>query len=178
MGTRHRDIIDSSLHRFGVWSAEDPADTYGTDPDDGGVHPGLAWIQHDPYSPDLIVAIHIRNSANDGWTSLAELFSPPLVLDDEVGSFELSLTQAGAMITVTNAGAVTLTVPNEDDVDFPLGTSILIEQGGAGQVTVAPDTGVTVNSAGAKMKLSAQYAVASLVKKGPNTWTLFGNLAS
>lgn len=178
MGTRHRDIIDSSLHRFGVWSAEDPAVTYGTDPDAGGVHPGLTWIQHDEYDADVVLAIHIRNTANTGWVSLGDLFSPPLTLEDEVGSFELALDQRGRYITVTNAAAVTLTIPAEADVDFPVGTSILIEQGGAGQVEVVGDVGVTVNSAGDKFKTSAQYAVASLIKKGPDTWTLFGNVAA
>jgi hypothetical protein len=48
---------------------------------------------------------------------------------------------------------------------------------GAGQVTVAAGSGVTLRSAGSLVKTSAQYAVATLVKIASDEWVLLGNLA-
>jgi hypothetical protein len=49
---------------------------------------------------------------------------------------------------------------------------------GNGQVTVAGAAGVTLVSEGARFITKAQYAIASLIKLGPNTWLLSGNLQS
>lgn len=176
MGTKHRDFIGADLHRLGVLSDADPAVTYGTGAT--GVHAGLAWIKHAVGLPDSITDLLIRNSTNTGWDSLTSLiFNAPMALNDQVASYVLALTDAGLYVTVTTAGASTLTVPTNATVAFPVGTTIVLEQGGAGQVTITPAGGVTINSNGGKLKTTGQYAVASLVKKATNIWTAFGNLA-
>ncbi len=95
-------------------------------------------------------------------------------------SYTLGLSDAdfGLMLTLSNASAITLTVPNESSVNFPVGSSINFTQLGAGQVTVAAASGVTINSQGAKMKTTGTYAVGSLIKMSSNNWLLFGNLAA
>jgi len=95
-------------------------------------------------------------------------------------SYTLGLSDAdfGLMLTLSNASAITLTVPNESSVNFPVGSLINFTQLGAGQVTVAAASGVTINSQGAKTKTTGTYAVGSLIKMSSNNWLLFGNLAA
>ncbi len=81
---------------------------------------------------------------------------------------------AGTYNYTDDGGAITLTVPQNVDVPFPQGSQIIVEQGGAGQITIVGDTNVTVNSANG-LKSSAQYAVMTLIKKDTNVWTLTGS---
>lgn len=93
-------------------------------------------------------------------------------------TYTLVLTDAGKMVTCSNASAITLTVPPNADVAFPTNTRIDLLQYGAGQVTVAAGSGVTIYSKGSALKLSAQYAGATLWKKATNTWVLVGDIAA
>ena len=86
------------------------------------------------------------------------------------------LTDDGKLITMSNASANTFTVPPNSGVAFGIGTQLNIAQLGAGATTIVAGSGVTLNSAGAKLKLDAQYAVATCVKTDTNTWFVVGNL--
>lgn len=93
-------------------------------------------------------------------------------------TYTLVLTDAGKMVTLSNASAITLTVPPNADVAFPVNTRIDLLQYGAGQVTVAAGSGVTIYSKASALKLSAQYAGATLWKKATNTWVLVGDISA
>ena len=101
-----------------------------------------------------------------------------LTLNAQTGTtYTLVLTDNGRLVTLSNAAAITLTVPTNASVAFATGAVINIQQIGAGQVTVAGDTGVTVTSTpGAKLR--AQYSAASLIKTGTDSWTLIGDLSA
>jgi C4-dicarboxylate-specific signal transduction histidine kinase len=86
------------------------------------------------------------------------------------------LTDDGKLITCSNAAAIALTIPPNSSVAYGIGTQINIAQLGAGTVTITAGAGVTLNSAGAKLKTDAQYAVATCVKTDTNTWFVVGNL--
>lgn len=92
-------------------------------------------------------------------------------------TYTLVLADAGKIVTLSNAGAITLTVPAEASVNFDVGTVIGIVQSGAGTVTVSPAVGVTVSSKDSLLDLSGQYATASLVKLASDSWLLSGGLA-
>ena len=92
-------------------------------------------------------------------------------------TYTLALTDVAKVVSLTNASAITLTIPTNATVAFPTGTQILLYQGGAGQVTVG-GAGVTIRSQGTKLKLFGQYAVAGLLKVGTDEWVLFGNTAA
>lgn len=114
------------------------------------------------------------NATNEGVNDLAIA-----TFNAQTGTtYTLVLTDVAKLVSLTNGSAITLTVPPNSSVAFPTGTQILLYQGGAGQVTITPGAGVTINSQGAKLKLYAQYAVAGLVKVGTDTWVAFGNLAT
>lgn len=88
--------------------------------------------------------------------------------------YTLLLTDDGKVVEMSGGG--TLTVPT-DSVAFPVGTQITILQTGGSQVTVAGDTGVTVNGTPG-LKLRAQWSSATLLKRASNTWVLMGDLSA
>jgi hypothetical protein len=91
--------------------------------------------------------------------------------------YTLVLADAGRLVTLNNAAAITLTIPTHASVAFPVGTRIDLVQYGAGQVTVG-GSGVTIRSSGSKLKLAGQYSGATLWKKGTNEWVLIGDIAT
>ncbi|WP_072389912.1 hypothetical protein [Hyphomicrobium sp. CS1GBMeth3] len=93
-------------------------------------------------------------------------------------TYTFVLADAGKLCTFSNAGAITVTVPPNSSVAFPVGTQIDIAQLGAGQVTLAQGSGVTINSEVAQKKLATQYSGGTLVKTGTDTWLLVGSLAA
>ena len=102
-----------------------------------------------------------------------------LTLNAQTGTtYTLVLADAHKLVTLSNASAITLTVPPNSSVAFETGDQVNLLQLGAGQVTVAAGSGVTLRSEGSKVKLSGQYALATLVKIGTDEWVLVGNLTS
>ena len=112
------------------------------------------------------------NSTNEGVNDLA--FGQ---FNAQTGtSYTLVLTDVAKVISLTNAAAITLTVPTNASVAFPVGTQILLYQGGAGQVTIS--SSATLRSQGSKFKITSQYGVAGLLKVATDEWVAFGNLAT
>jgi hypothetical protein len=93
-------------------------------------------------------------------------------------SYTAALGDDGDLVTLDNAAAITFTIPPNSSVAFGIGTQINIMQLGAGQVTVSPGAGVTLRSAGSKLKTNGQYAVATCCKIGTDTWVIIGNLTA
>lgn len=84
-------------------------------------------------------------------------------------------------IKSTAAGAITITLPGDDELDIVDGEnpSLLIAQSGAGSVSVVGQSGVTVRVRSAlQAQLAGQYAVISAIHFGPNEWVLCGDLAA
>jgi ferric-dicitrate binding protein FerR (iron transport regulator) len=90
-------------------------------------------------------------------------------------TYTLVIGDVGEYVTLNNASAITLTVP---DAIFSAGDTVNIVQLGAGQVTIAAGAGVTVNSEGAKLKLSGQYAAATILFTSSSAAIVFGNLSA
>ncbi len=100
-----------------------------------------------------------------------------LTLNAQTGTtYTLVLTDNGRLVTLSNAAAITLTVPLNSSVAFATGAVVNIQQIGAGQVTVAGASGVTVTGTGTKLR--TQYSAAALVKTGTDSWTLIGDLSA
>lgn len=92
-------------------------------------------------------------------------------------STTLALTHAEKTIRVNSANAVTLTVPTNASVTFPVGTCIIVTGVGAGTVTFTPASGVTINSKKGALSINGQYAAVTLYKSDTNVWELWGALA-
>lgn len=85
---------------------------------------------------------------------------------------------SGKVVTGSNAGATTYTVPTNASVAFSVGAVIRVIQVGAGKITFAPAGGVTINSALGFLSISAQYSDATLIKTATDTWSLLGTLSA
>lgn len=88
-----------------------------------------------------------------------------------------SLSERDNLVEVNSSSAVTVTIPTNASVAYPVGTSIDILQTGSGQVTIAGAAGVTVNSTPG-LKLRTQWSSATLFKRAENTWVVFGDLSA
>lgn len=93
-------------------------------------------------------------------------------------SYTFVLADKGKRVSGSNASAITLTVPPNSSVAFPVNSRIELFQEGAGQITVAAGAGVTIRSSGSKLKLSGQYSAAVLTKTATDTWDLVGDISA
>lgn len=92
-------------------------------------------------------------------------------VDITTTTYTIKLTDSNRYLKISNADAITVTLPTYEAVPILVGTIITIEQTGAGAITVQGDTGVTVNG----LVLSGgQYNILVLIKTSFNTWTCIG----
>jgi hypothetical protein len=96
----------------------------------------------------------------------------------KVASYELAASsEKDTLIEVDSVSATTVTIPAEASVNFPVGSTLDIIQVGTGQVTIAGASGVTVNSTPG-LKLRAQWSSVTLLKRGSDSWIVFGDTSA
>jgi len=110
--------------------------------------------------------------------SLAKKTNKLISFNAYTTSDTLRLTDADKVIEMNVGSANNLVIPTNTAYAFPVGTQIVLIQIGAGQTTFVPASGVTVSSAGGKLKLTGQYSGATIIKKGTNEWYLFGDITN
>lgn len=91
-------------------------------------------------------------------------------------SYALALTDAGGCVDCANAAPFTLTVTRDAIVTWIAGTIIEVCQYGAGAVTMAADTGVSLLSYLSYVVSGGQYTSVFLRYIGSNVWVLSGSL--
>ena len=96
----------------------------------------------------------------------------------KTASATLALTDLNKFIYVNSGSALTFTIPPNSSVAFPVGTEIHFLRYGTGEVSLAPGSGVTLQSEGSKRRINAQYQVVTIKKILTDTWALFGALKS
>jgi len=90
------------------------------------------------------------------------------------------LDDNGKLVTLSNASAIAVTIPLNASVAYPVGAQLNLAQTGAGQVTVAGDSGVTVVSTGATAatpKTRAQYSTLTCVQTSTDNWLVMGDIS-
>lgn len=158
-------LMDQAVMVFASTSARDAA--FG-----GAGEPTLAEGMF-AYTSDTNTLWYYTGSA---W-EYAGATSQALTLNAQTGTtYTLALSDSGKFVTLSNASAITLTVPLNASVAFPIGTQVNIMQLGAGQVTVS--SSATIRSQGSKLKLNGQYAAATLLKIATDEWVIVGNTAA
>lgn len=111
------------------------------------------------------------NGTTTSWASAVSTLD--ITLNAQTGTtYTLVSGDANKLVTLSNASAITVTVPNGV---FTTGQQINLQQIGAGQVTIASDGTTTITGVGTK--IAAQYGAATLICTGTNTFTLIGYLA-
>lgn len=101
-----------------------------------------------------------------------------LTLNAQTGTTYTSVAaDSGKLVTLSNASAITVTLPPSV---YSIGEQINFVQLGAGQVTFAQGSMVTIRSAGATStapKIGKQYAAATAVCIGVNEFLVIGAVA-
>lgn len=118
-----------------------------------------------------------KGNYTDVKTRLDTLERPPFNAQSGT-TYTLVLADAAKTVRISNASAIVLTVPLNANVAFAVGTQIQVVQAGAGQITLTPASGVTLQSRGAAFKTAGQYAYALLTKVATDTWELSGDITT
>jgi len=131
-----------------------------------GLGTNVATFLATPTSANLAAAV--TDEVGSGPLAFANL-----VLNAQTTTtYTLTSTDVAKLVTLSNASAITLTIPS---AVFSTGAVINIQQIGAGQVTIANDG--TSSFTGTGTKLRTQYSAASIICTGTNTFTVVGDLA-
>ena len=113
--------------------------------------------------------------ALDGRVTAVENGKAPLLAVENVQTvnYTLALDDTGRVVSVDSSSAVTVTVPLDSSVAFPVGTLINVYRAGSGAVEIEGASGVTVRNVGS---ISDQFGEVSLRKRDTNEWVLVGQV--
>ena len=146
-----------------------------------------AYIAGDAINGDKIADDSIDSEHYvDGSIDSAHL-STGLQIDDPTLTYSINaqtgttytpvLADAGKIITLNNASAITLTIPPNSSVAYPIGSSLTFINIGAGLTTFAQGSGVTIASSGGTPtapSITAQHNSATCIKIATDTWQVIG----
>jgi hypothetical protein len=119
--------------------------------------------------------LYITSSTQFAALNRNAIATATVLINTQTGTtFAPALTDAGRLITLSNASAIAVTIAADATTDFPVGTQLLLMQLGAGQVTVSGAVGVTIVSRSGT-KTAGQYALISLIKVAANQWVVGGD---
>lgn len=105
-------------------------------------------------------------------------YPPQSPINAQIGTaYTLAITDLYRLVTLNNGAAITLTIPTDANVPLPVNGFIDCIQIGAGQVTVAPAGGVTLNGTPGLL-FTDQYSAVSLLKVAANSWIAIGRLST
>jgi len=94
----------------------------------------------------------------------------------KTASYTLSAaSERDSLIEVDSTDPVTITIPLNSAVAYPIGTTLDILGTNTGLITIAGDSGVTVNSTPG-LKLRTQWSSCTLFKRAENSWVVYGDL--
>ena len=116
------------------------------------------------------------DGTNTSWAAAVPTLN--LTFNAQTGTtYTLVSGDVNKLVTLSNASAITLTVPNGV---FTTGQQINVQQIGAGQVSIVSDGTTVLTSTGATStapKLRAQYSAATIICTSSNNFTVVGDLA-
>jgi hypothetical protein len=151
----------------------------GTGLSGGGSSGSVTLSINTSVTADLTTAQTLTNK-----TLTTPTLTSPLInvgINTQTGtSYTTVLADNGKLITQSNAGAITTTIPPFSSVAYPVGAQLNFAQYGAGQVTFAQGAGVTIVSTGATAsapKLRVQYSTATAICTSQDNWLIVGDIA-
>ena len=148
---------------------------------------GSAWASRTPAQVKTALALDNVTNTTDANKPVSTAQQTALDLKQDKSqsinaqtgtTYTLVLADAGKIVTLSNAAAITLTVPTNASVAFPIGTSIDLIQLAAGQFTVTGAGPPTISRAMATAKSRAQYSVMTVIKIATDIWVLTGDAAA
>jgi hypothetical protein len=163
--------------------------TAGTGLSGGGTSGAVTLAINTAVTADLTTAQTMTNKTltsptiNGATIATSTLTSPIInlgITTDTSTAYTTVLSDNGKLITLSNASAITATIPPNSSVAYPVGAQLNFVQLGAGQVTFTQGAGVTIVSTGATAsapKARAQYSSATAIQTSANNWLVAGDIA-
>jgi hypothetical protein len=97
-------------------------------------------------------------------------------IDEKVSSYTIALDDVDKLIKMNSSSNLTITIPPESSINFPIGSRLELYRAGTGEVTVVAGASVDIRSKLNNTKISTQFSGAMLTKIGTNEWHLIGDL--
>jgi hypothetical protein len=124
------------------------------------------------------------NTANEAASSAGAAASQalagnphPLTSNIQTESYTLQLSDANNVVEMNSAEALTLTVPPNSAVAFPVDTIVTACQLGAGQLTLAAGEGVDILTP-STLTARTQNSTLTLRQRAVNIWIVSGDLTA
>jgi hypothetical protein len=140
--------------------------------------PNFGWSEPDNTSLVKDGALDIRTLGDAIDASMAAM-----VVNAQTGTTYTAVKADGlnSICTMDNASANTFRIPTDATYNFPIGTTLLVYQKGAGVTTINAVTSgtTTIVSAGAVLAapVLARYKSAACIKIAANSWVVVGAVA-
>ena len=97
---------------------------------------------------------------------------------EKTASYTLdTLDHQDNVVEMNSGSAMTFTIPTNSSLAWPVGASMDIIQTGSGQVTISPDSGVTLNYTPGN-KLRTQWSSCTIMKRATDSWIVYGDLTA
>ncbi|MGI5892002.1 MAG: glycine-rich domain-containing protein [Bacillota bacterium] len=148
-------------------------------------------LQENKADKNLTANKELTNVTNSDFRRKAQVAGIAVEVKEVNTNYTLTLDNAGDLLKCTNTNDITITVPTDTDVDFPIGTEIELIRYGAGDVAVDAPAGVTIINPnnitppdintilkykGNDRILTTQFTSIVLKKIGVNDWFLIGDV--
>lgn len=130
---------------------------------------------HDQAIEDLVVSGALSVTDNgDGSVSIDPNPGAYLTENSQVGTaYTLVLDDAQSIIENAGSNVLTVTIPTNANVPYPLGSVVEFFLYGTGSITLQGDVGVTLRSP-AGPRLVTQYASAAIRLRSADEWVVSG----
>jgi hypothetical protein len=116
---------------------------------------------------------------SDGTQTKEGVASRTPIIQKTAGYTLSTLTHRDSLIEMGSASEITLSIPTDATLNYPIGTSIDVIQTSTGQVTIAAVTpGTTTVNGTPGLKLRGQWSSCTLFKRAANTWIVMGDLSA
>lgn len=93
-------------------------------------------------------------------------------------NYDIVVGDLGKLLEIAPSANTTVTITAANDANFAVGDRVDILQTTATHVVTITGSGVTVNAFDGGLKLSGQFAAATLVKRAATFWVAVGNLTT
>jgi hypothetical protein len=170
-------FASSAARSAAITSPQEGQYSYLKDTNATEYYDGSAWIGA-PVGDITAVNTAVTSGLTGGAASGAVDLSLLLNFNAQTGtSYTLVSTDLNKLVTTSNAGAITVTVPPSV---FSAGQQINVQSIGVGLTSFAQGAGVTITSTGGTASapvLRARYSAATIICTAANTFTIIGDLS-
>lgn len=127
-----------------------------------------------------IVTFHFSDGSSWPVTLPQAAPSAPVRATVTAATFTPALTDSGLWIPINHAAGCVVSLPLAADVAFPIRTTMMFDQTGAGAITFseATDDPTILYPNTALPQTAEQYAVVGVKLVAADTWRLFGDMAA